>query len=105
MWQLHPIGRNHTLDILANLAWAQFSLLNMHEVCCGLGEGRFVVEVDWEVDAFVVVGVEDDGVGLDEGIAVGSVFVSEDEEVDSPGLDEVFELFVVVSASPCHEVC
>ena len=76
----------------------------MDEVARGLGEAWGFVEVDGEVDAFVVVGVEDDGVGFDEGVAVGGVFVSEDEEVDSPGFGEVFELFVVVAASPGHEV-
>ena len=86
-------GRHHALG-----------LLDVDEVGCGLGEGGLVVEVYWEVDAFVVVGVEDDGVWFYEGVAVVGVFVAEDEEVDAPAFGEVFELFVVVAAAPGHEV-
>jgi len=70
------------------------------EVGGGLGEGGFVFEVYGKVDAFVVVGVEDDGVWFNEGVAVVGVLVAEDEEVDAPTFGEVFELFVVVASAP-----
>ncbi len=63
-----------------------------------------MVEVYWKINAFVVVGVEDDGVGFYEGVAVGGVFVAEDEEVDAPAFGEVFELLGVVASAPGHEV-
>lgn len=89
---------------VGNAEGATLVLFDVDEVGCGLGEGGFVVEVDGEVDAFVVVGVEDDGVGFDEGVAVVGVFVSKDEEVDSPAFGEVFELFGVVASTPGEEM-
>lgn len=97
-------GRSRSWGRLDLLEVPPRILFDVDEVGCGLGECGFVVEVDGEVDAFVVVGVEDDGVGFYEGVSVVGVFMSQDEEVDSPAFGEVFELFVVVASSPGEEV-